>query len=181
MTRNTHIAKIWNDFRSELWSFVFSKVKSSYDTDDIVQDVFLKITLNYDAVVNARNIHGYIYAIVRNRITDHFRNNNNFDPTIEHPAILSDDDNDSLNYLIAANCMKPFIEALPEKYRQVLIMADLENVSQKEIAKRLNISYSGAKSRVQRGRQQLESLLKACCEFQSDCYGNISAIHKKSD
>jgi RNA polymerase sigma-70 factor (ECF subfamily) len=42
-----------------------------------------------------------------------------------------------------------------------------------ELAKRLGISVSGAKSRVQRGRQQLKEMLLECCEFEFDRRGRV--------
>ena len=35
------------------------------------------------------------------------------------------------------HCISPFINSLPEKYKQAIIMADIENIPQKEIAERL--------------------------------------------
>ena len=66
-----------------------------------------------------------------------------------------------------------FLNSLPEKYKQAIIMADIENIPQKEIAKRLNISYSCAKSRVQRGRELLKSSYNQCCEISTDIYGDV--------
>ncbi len=50
----------------------------------------------------------------------------------------------------------------------------MSNLSQKELAKRLNISHSGAKSRVQRGREKLKQLILECCALKSDVYGNLT-------
>ncbi len=71
------------------------------------------------------------------------------------------------------NYISLFINSLPEKYKQAIILADIENVSQKDIAKRLNISYSGAKSRVQRGRELLKSAYEECCTISADVYGDV--------
>jgi transcriptional regulator with XRE-family HTH domain len=43
----------------------------------------------------------------------------------------------------------------PEPYRQALILTAFEGISQAELAQKLGLSFSGAKSRVQRGRQML--------------------------
>jgi RNA polymerase sigma-70 factor (ECF subfamily) len=52
-------------------------------------------------------------------------------------------------------------------------MTEFQDISQKDLAIKLGISYSGAKSRVQRGKEKLKELLVACCAYQSDVYGNI--------
>ena len=44
---------------------------------------------------------------------------------------------------------------------------------QKQIAEHLGISYSGMKSRVQRGRQKLKEMIQCCCVAAYDSWGNI--------
>lgn len=43
----------------------------------------------------------------------------------------------------------------------------------KEVTEELNISVSGAKSRVQRGRKMIKETILKCCEVNTDKYGNI--------
>jgi RNA polymerase sigma-70 factor, ECF subfamily len=52
-------------------------------------------------------------------------------------------------------------------------MVELEEMSQKEYAEKINLSYSAAKSRVQQARQLLNETLIACCNYQFDKYENI--------
>ena len=54
------------------------------------------------------------------------------------------------------------IERLSEKYRQAVVLVDLEGLTQQEV------SLSGMKSRVQRGRRQLKGMLEACCTIELD-------------
>jgi RNA polymerase sigma-70 factor (ECF subfamily) len=62
---------------------------------------------------------------------------------------------------------------LPDKYRIPLQLAELEGLSQYEIAEHLAISYSGARTRVQRARKLLKEKMDALYHIQTDCYGNI--------
>ncbi|MGI9277180.1 MAG: sigma factor-like helix-turn-helix DNA-binding protein [Endozoicomonas sp.] len=65
-----------------------------------------------------------------------------------------------------AQCIEPLIEELPKKYRDPLLMAELEGMSQKQVAEKLGLSLSGAKSRIQRGRVQLREKITACCDIE---------------
>jgi RNA polymerase sigma-70 factor (ECF subfamily) len=65
------------------------------------------------------------------------------------------------------------METLPDTYRIPLELSETENLSQYEIAKQLNISYSGARSRVQRARNMLRKKFEALYFIKSDAYGNI--------
>jgi RNA polymerase sigma-70 factor (ECF subfamily) len=168
---------IWNDFHKELKAYIAKTIHNQVDADDVVQDVFLKITLNIDKVKKAENMRQYLYGIVRNAINDYFRNRLYKNNNIEITEILLSEETKSLNSVIAER-LKPFINGLPEKYKEALLITEFQNISQKELAERLNISYSGAKSRVQRGKDKLKEQLLACCAFERDVYGNIIDVEK---
>jgi RNA polymerase sigma-70 factor (ECF subfamily) len=55
------------------------------------------------------------------------------------------------------------LHSLPEPYRYALVLTEFEGLSQQQLARRLGISLSGAKSRVQRAREQLKELLIDYC------------------
>jgi len=163
------ITSVWTDMNGRLTSFVNGKVKDSELSKDIVQDVFLKVFTKFDTLKNEEKLVSWIYQITRNEIISHFRKIQFNSPTNEVQEEYTDDSlNSELTY-----CISPFLNSLPEKYKQAVILADIENISQKEIAERLNISYSGAKSRVQRGRELLKSTYQQCCAISTDVYGNV--------
>ena len=169
----TDITKIWTDFHKELKGFILKKTRNAADTDDLLQDVFIKIIRNIDKVKNAENLRHYLYTMVRNTINDHFRNKRldiNDNEILEN---LTEEETQSLNSTIAECCIRPFINKLPEDYRNALLITEFQNLSQKELAEKLNLSYSGAKSRVQRGKEKLKQLILSCCSYQSDVYGNL--------
>jgi RNA polymerase sigma-70 factor (ECF subfamily) len=63
--------------------------------------------------------------------------------------------------------------SLPEPYRKALVLTELEGLTQQELADKVGISLSGAKSWVQRGRQQLKEMLTECCAFEFDRRGGV--------
>ncbi|WMX15892.1 MULTISPECIES: RNA polymerase sigma factor SigZ [unclassified Aureispira] len=164
---NTLIA--WNKINARLTNFVLGKVKDKDLTNDIVQDVFLKVFTKIDTLKDNNKLVSWIYQIARNEIISHFRKvKHDGWEEIEIPETKKETLTSEL-----AECLHPLIDTLPDKYKEALILADIEKVPQKEIAKRLNISYSGAKSRVQRGREMLKSTLYQCCTITTDVYGDI--------
>ena len=176
MLFNMDTQVIWTNFHRELKGFIIKTIKNTHDADDVLQDVFLKILKHQDKIAQADNLRHYIYGMVRNTIHDYFRKKQPFAelPTDESMAHY-DLDEQQLNEAIAVCCVQPFIQQLPEKYSTALRMAELEQIPQTEIAERLHISYSGAKSRVQRGKAQLKALIMDCCVQSSDRYGNVVA------
>jgi RNA polymerase sigma-70 factor, ECF subfamily len=62
----------------------------------------------------------------------------------------------------------PFIAMLPSPYREALTLTELEGLTQKQAAGMLDVSLTGMKSRVQRGRARLRRLLDDCREIALD-------------
>ena len=63
--------------------------------------------------------------------------------------------------------------ALPPMYAQAIALVDFEGLSFDEAARRMSVSVSGAKSRVQRARKMIRDSLLRCCHFVFDRYGTI--------
>ncbi|MFN0128985.1 MAG: sigma-70 family RNA polymerase sigma factor [Verrucomicrobiales bacterium] len=80
--------------------------------------------------------------------------------------------------LLAA--FRRLITQLPDPYREAIELTELHGLSQSELAQRLGISLSGAKSRVQRGRAHLKEALLACCRLEFDRRGGVVECQAKS-
>ena len=65
------------------------------------------------------------------------------------------------------------LEPGSDAYREALLLTEWQGLTQDQMGKRLGLSPSGAKSRVQRARGQLKKLLLDCCRFELDQRGNI--------
>lgn len=158
----------WLKTQNELITFVSRKVKDKALAEDIVQDVFLKVNSNIHALKDSEKITGWIYQITRNVITDHFRRQNK--------SLQVDDldwENEGKNYNECVSlCLKDMLQSLPVKYREAIELTEFQNLSQLELSERLQISYSGAKSRVQRARQMLREKMDKAYNIQLDAYGN---------
>lgn len=79
-----------------------------------------------------------------------------------------------------ASCLKPMINKMPERYKQAVTLTEIKGLTQKDMAEKLGLSISGAKSRVQRGRDKLKEMLLECCHFEFDRLGNILDYQQKS-
>jgi RNA polymerase sigma-70 factor, ECF subfamily len=167
------ITTIWADFHKELKAFILNKLRNSADTDDVLQDVFIKIIRNSDKVNQSENLRHYLYSIVRNTIYDHFKKQKTVFDKAKEMDVFTEEEAQNLNTTVAECCIRPLIDKLPHHYREALLITEFQDISQKELAEKLDISYSGAKSRVQRGKEKLKGLILECCPYKSDVYGNI--------
>ena len=153
-----------------------SKVKSEAEADDILQNVYLKIHDNIQSLKDESKIQSWIYQITRNLITDYYRSEKRMPKPeeLKTEALISSSDTKFMDK--AVRDMLEMMEEMPPEYCEALRMTELEGISQKEYAERKGLSYSGAKSRVQRARILLKDMLLNCCHYQFDKYGTVFDI-----
>ena len=171
----TELSLNWAQVQDELKGFVFKRVRDKTLTEDIVHDVFLKIQNKIQHVRETEKLFGWIYQITRNTIIDHYRKNKKQNSLKElgwesSPANFND---------CVSNVINELIPTLPDKYRIPLEMSELQNMSQLEVAEKLDLSYPAAKSRVQRARQLLKDKLDEILIIKTDGYGNVVLCHDK--
>lgn len=162
--------QIWTDFSSGLKQFITRRIPNKADAEDILQDVFHKIHRNIATLKADSKLEAWIYQITRHAIIDYYRRQK---ISVELPETLVETAGEAETNDLAACCVKPMLDSLPEKYRQALLLTEFEGLSQKTMAETLGISFSGAKSRVQRARQQIKAKLLDCCQFEFDRLGQV--------
>ena len=165
----------WDALYQELVTFVQKKVQDKPTAEDIVQEVFIKVHTKSNQLKAADKIIGWIYQITRNEVADHFRKNaRNIDPVNVDWDSSYHEFNDCVAY-----CLKSLMNTLPDEYRIPLALTELENQSQYQVAQKLNISYSGARSRVQRARKMLKQKLDELYYIKTDAYGNVISCENR--
>jgi RNA polymerase sigma-70 factor, ECF subfamily len=168
--------EVWTTTQDKLRNFVFRYTHDKAVADDIVQDVFLKVHSKIGQVRESDKLVGWIFQVTRHTITDYFRQKSK---TIDVKDIDWDSDQVSLNDCVSS-CLSDMLTTLPAKYREALELIELKNLSQLELANVLSISYSGAKSRVQRARQMLKEKMDESYNIQLDKYGNVLVCENKT-
>ncbi len=165
---------IWDEFHAPLQQFIRRRVSDETTAEDILQDVFLKIHQHMETLRDVRKLESWIYQITRNAIVDSYRSTR---PTttlaaaevLNLPGELPDDD--IVSELLPS--IRAMVRSLPELDRQALVLTEYQGLTQKELAERLGLSLSGAKSRVQRAREKLKQQLLECCHFELDRRGHV--------
>ncbi len=163
---------IWNNFYEYLSGFVEKRIYDIELKEDCLQEIFIKINNGLPSLKNDNKLESWIFQIARNTIIDFNRQKEKQRSAQIIRQDLEIEINDSKNTEIA-ECIVPFIKQLPLKYSEPLMLYEIEGLSQKEISRKENISLSGAKSRIQRGRLKLKNALNECCKFELDRRGNI--------
>lgn len=170
--------EVWQEYHRRLRAFIMSRVADDATSDDILQNVFIKMHSGLTSLKDETKIRSWLYQITRNAMIDHYRSQK---PVAELSNSLPQPTTDPADKATRelTDCLLPMIQRLPEIYREVMKFSELQGMTQAEVAKMMGISASGAKSRVQRGRVLLKEMLTECCRLEFDHGGRLSGYERK--
>jgi RNA polymerase sigma-70 factor, ECF subfamily len=172
------LTALWREFSRPLLGFLRSRVANSADAEDLLQAIFLKVQRGLPNLRDTGKLQGWIYQIARHALTDYYRRRRPEDVVDELPELAQSLDGEDEVDLRPA--IRRMIAALPPEFRDAIVLTEFQGLSQIELAARLGLSNSGAKSRVQRARARLRVMLDECCHFEFDRRGKvIDAVPRK--
>ncbi len=174
---NELLENIWREHHDQLLAFINKRVKNREESEDILQEVFIKILSKIGTLKDSSKLKSWVFQMTRNAIIDYIRKKKFQEMEAEIRDIEDESDQTAMN--AATGWIGYYVDALPENYREAVTLYEIKGLSQKEVAEQLGISYVNARSRIQRGRQLLKKNLTDCCTFNVDVYGNIIDYHSK--
>jgi RNA polymerase sigma-70 factor (ECF subfamily) len=124
------------------------------DVDDLVQDVFVIALQRLRTLRDARAFSGWIAAIARHRAADQWRRALQTTELTDEVAAIHADRTDALAVLAA-------IRALPDAYRETLVLRLVEGMTGPEIAARTGLTPASVRVNLHRGMKQLRGRLGA--------------------
>ena len=173
------IKLLWLQLHAKLKAFILNKVRDESAAEDLFQELFIRIHTRIDTLQDESKIQAWIYQITRNLIADYFEKVKKEKQPLPPPEITEEDS--STEYMAEAlRDMVNMMDELPLEYCEALCLTELGGMSQKLYAEKIGISYSGAKSRVQRAKIMMRNMLMKCCHYQFDKYGTVFDIHPKN-
>ena len=140
---------IYNTYAKEIRRFLFYKTQDIDKSEDILQEVFIKLWENCNKV-DPNKVKSYIYSIANNmflneikhqKVVQNYRKHNGNDSTNESPEFI----------MLEKEFMEKLestIDNLPEKQREVFLMNRIEKKKYKEIALLLDISVKAVEKRM---------------------------------
>ncbi len=156
--RNEELSAVYERNADELFRIAMAYLQNSNDTQDAVQDVFIKYMKNPEKIRDNEHEKAWFIRVTINHCLDMLRRRKtrNYVPLDEIPetaAVVKDNFSDD-----AADVMKS-LALIPEKNKSAIILHCLEGYSVEETAKLLKISASAVKMRLSRGREALKKIL----------------------
>lgn len=158
------------------------------DAEDVLQETFLKVFDNLDSFRGDSDIGTWIYRIATNAALMKLRSRRrergqiadieNIEDQEIQPSLLNPNAPDPFDELLqqeSQEILKKAIDSLPDIYRVVFVLKDIEHISTDEIADILNLSHEAIYSRLKRARMQLrEAVLAAYKENRSETIHALS-------
>ena len=151
--------------------------------EDLAQEVFVRVARSLPEFRGAAKLSTWIYRIATNVATDGLRSRA-FQQTRSDKAIphgegsgedtdaLPDEKNPSVERQLMrdqmSSCVHDYINTLSKNYRAVVILSDIEGLTNQEIAEVLDVTLDTVKIRLHRGRVKLKEKLEAGCRFDRD-------------
>lgn len=162
-----HTEEVWRRYGRHLHTYFKHKGLSAADSDDLVQNVFESVHQALPKLRNPEKIDHWLLAIARREWLKWLK------PKPDFKLEMEDEPADDGLQQMASGCVRAMTEALPATYREAVLLSELENVPQHEVAKRLGLGLSAAKSRIQRGRSVLRKNIAECCRVVTNARGEI--------
>lgn len=126
--------------------FAFAKgmLKDEGAAEDIIQNVFMKIWIHREALVETMSIKNYIYVLSKREVFNHLRAKYNTHVvltedmmTLEHPSEHEETQSD---YRELREAVQNVIDAMPPKRKSVFCLSRFKSLTNQEIADKLGIS-----------------------------------------
>jgi len=160
-------------FLDPLFNAAYRMARNAQDAEDLVQETYLKAYKYYDKFEEGTNLKAWLFKILKNTFINSYRKKQQAPPKADfadieesYESIVRDDSGqqsrtpeEELLEKVLDEDVQHAIEELPHDYRMVVLLADLEGFSYKEIADILEIPVGTVMSRLYRGRRLLEEAL----------------------
>jgi RNA polymerase sigma-70 factor (ECF subfamily) len=182
---------IYSNFKEKLRRYL-ARLVGEAESEDVTQEVFLKVNASLAEFRGDSSLSTWIYRIATNTAIDHNRKSSTRlkertadghlpDDSMPEESMTVDPTPPQDRQLIRKemnDCIKGVVDGLPENYRTVLILSDLEELTNNEIAEVLDISLETVKIRLHRARTRLKKELEHHCSFYKDERNELACDRK---
>lgn len=163
--------EIVSRYKDRLTNFVYRYVGNYDECDDIVQDTFVKVYTSKHLYKEVAKFSTWIYTIAINLAKTKLAKQQKYktfsisdvyddeDKDFDIPDDAFTPDVDANSKFLSAHIQKA-LSRINENYRELVILRDIEDYSYEEIVEMTGLPMGTVKSRINRGREKLQELLK---------------------
>ena len=165
-----------DQFRPRVLRYV-TRLVGEAEAEDVTQSVMLKVNEGLSGFRGDSSVSTWIYRIATNVAVDRLRQKatqqltdaeHEFDEDDLPPAVQSPSAETTAIREEMSACIGEFVARLPENYKTVMILSELEGLTNGEIAAVLGLTLDTVKIRLHRAREKLRKDLEAGCNLYRD-------------
>lgn len=160
-------------YQDRLHNFLYRYTHDHQDCEDLVQETFLRVHKSKSSYERIAKFSTWMYTIALNlakslykkkqrmyKVSIHKDPNDSedFEMHIEDPNILPDQ---QLHEKLSLEQLEKALMSLPEDFREVVMLRDLQEMTYEEISEMTNIPMGTVKSRINRGRAQVQHMIES--------------------
>jgi RNA polymerase sigma-70 factor (ECF subfamily) len=182
---------IYAEYRPKIVGYL-RRLVGDADAEDVAQEVFVKVGKALESFRGDSSLSTWIYRIATNAATDHLRKfasrqvlgspNVSPDDDTSPDDTMPDEGTPVLDTLLIRKdmneCIRGIVDGLPDGYRTVLVLSELEGLTNAEIAEVAGISLDAVKIRLHRARTRLRKELQSKCSFYHDERNELACDRK---
>ena len=153
-----------DEFSSKLYAFCLKFTKNPEQSEELVQDIFVKIWKNRHKIHHIQSLDAYLFMMAKNQCFDFLKkaatdkaSQENFFKELDFSG-----DNTVENYLHQKefeSLIQNALNQLPDRQRQIFSMSRIEGKTHQEIATSLEISKNTVKEQITRASKRVKSYL----------------------
>lgn len=160
-------------YEKKVYTLCFRMCGNSEDAEEAAQDAFLALWRGIDRFRQESSLSTWIYRLATNACIDTLRRRKKQSGSVSlddeelfvDAVDTSPQPQETVEHREAQKLLQEDLSALPEEYRKVLILREIEGLSYTEIAESASIELGTVKSRISRGRSLLRNFLSGNGNF----------------
>ena len=162
-------ATLFHSHKTRIYSLCLRMTNNTAEAEDLAQDAFLQVYRKLSSFRGDSALSTWLYRIAVNTVLMHFRRKTPCRISLDEP-IRNQDDTKSvrreygtrdgrLDSVVSRVALTRAISELPEGYRAIFLLHEVEGYQHREIAKLLGCSVGNSKSQLHKARMRLRQLL----------------------
>jgi RNA polymerase sigma-70 factor (ECF subfamily) len=148
----TAFEELFGQYSQKLYNFSHSYLKSESESEDIVQEVFLKIWENRSKIKTGTSFQSYLFTIAFNSIKKSFNKKNRQDKFRTDLFNFLSAENTTLenhpNYEMLLSKLDAAIDQMPERRKEIFLLRKKDGIPVHDIAEKMNISSKTVENQI---------------------------------
>lgn len=164
-------------YRERIHQFIFRYTKNHLDSEDLVQETFLRVFRSRNSYERIARFSTWLYTIAQNLIRSQYKKNQR----MQTVSFVQTDDQDQeitmdlpdtalptdqqVHLSMTVMQLRKALATIPSNFRDVLVMRDIDQLTYEEIMDITKLPMGTVKSRINRGRARLHEVMGTYADF----------------